>query len=223
MASGNSGAGQRRKGRSCSPASHPKAESDGEEHKSSHGSGNKRENSKDKNEIPCRFRICKGNLLCKFWLFFEAEGKPSKRSKKGGAKGSVATWKESTQLDCVSQGSYPRKSIPREQGQLVSKHTVKFSKKTLGTKLKFGKERVHREELSKSVRLMSVVLARGNSRTDHMRRLYTKKDAPAKQRGIWRNIFTSSRILTKLRLIFLVKQRYSQHLSLQRDRRSGNS
>ena len=34
--------------------------------------------------------------------------------------------------------------------------------RTPGTKLKFGKERVHREELSKSVRLMSVVLARQN-------------------------------------------------------------
>ena len=36
------------------------------------------------------------------------------------------------------------------------------------------------------VRLMSVVLARRNSGKDHMRRLCTKKDAPAKLRGIWR-------------------------------------
>ena len=43
---------------------------------------------------------------------------------------------------------------------------------------------------------MSVV-ARQNSRKDHIRRPCTKKDAPAKQRGIWRNIFTSSRIRTK--------------------------
>ena len=81
------------------------------------------------------------------------------------------------------------------------------SPKAPGTKSKFGKERVHREVLSKSVRLMSVVLARRNSRTDHMRKLCTKKDAPAKQRGIWRKTFTSSRIRTKLRLRFLVKQR----------------
>ena len=33
-----------------------------------------------------------------------------------------------------------------------------------------------------------------------MRRPCTKKDAPAKQRGIWRNIFTSSRMRKKLRL-----------------------
>ena len=55
-----------------------------------------------------------------------------------------------------------------------------------GTKLKFGKERVHREVLSKSVRLTSAVLARQYSGKDHMRKPRTKKDAPAKQRGIWR-------------------------------------
>ena len=60
------------------------------------------------------------------------------------------------------------------------------SPKAPGTRLKFGKERVHREELSKSVRHMSVVFARQNSGKDHMRKPGTKKDAPAKQRGIWR-------------------------------------
>ena len=79
----------------------------------------------------------------------EAEGKPNKRSKKGGARGSAAILKESIQIGCVSQDFYPRKFILREPGKLGTKHT---------TKLKFGKERVHREELSNSVRLMSVVL-----------------------------------------------------------------
>ena len=60
----------------------------------------------------------------------EAEEKPSKKSKKGGAKGSVALLKESTQFGCVSQDSYPRKSIPRKQGKLRSKHAVKFSEGT---------------------------------------------------------------------------------------------
>ena len=41
----------------------------------------------------------------------EADEKPSKKSKKGGAKGSVALLKESTQLGCVSQDSYPRKHL----------------------------------------------------------------------------------------------------------------
>ena len=47
-ASGNKGEGQRRKGQSSSPASHSKAkQTDGEEQKSSQGSGNKQENLKD--------------------------------------------------------------------------------------------------------------------------------------------------------------------------------
>ena len=132
QASGNSVERQRRKGRSSSPASHSKAkQTDGEGQKSSTGSGKKEENSLDKSEIPCRFKFCK-NPSCKFWhppvcqnyksekgcvygnkCHFrndEAEGKPNRRSKKGGAKGPVATLKESIQLGCVSQDSYPRNS-----------------------------------------------------------------------------------------------------------------
>ena len=60
----------------------------------------------------------------------EAGETPSKRSKKGGARGSVAILKEATQLGCVSQDSHPRKSIQREPGKLGSKHAVKFSKGT---------------------------------------------------------------------------------------------
>ena len=70
---------------------------------------------------------CENGDTCHF-RHVEAEGKPNKRSKKGGAKGTVATLKESTQLGCVSQDSYPRKSILREPGRLGSKHAVKFSK-----------------------------------------------------------------------------------------------
>ena len=44
-----------------------------------------------------------------FFRHVEAEEKPSKKSKKGGAKGSVALLKDSTQLVCVSQDSCPRK------------------------------------------------------------------------------------------------------------------
>ena len=86
-----------------------------------------------------------------------------------------------------------------------------------GTKLKFGKQRVHREGSSKSVCIMGVVFARPNSGNDHMRRPRTKKDAPAKQRGIWRATYTSSRIQTKLRSILLLKKG-CRHL-LQRDTR----
>ena len=87
-------------------------------------------------------------------------------------------------MGCVSQDSYPRKSIPCEPGKLESKHAVKFSIGALH-QIKI-RERVRREELSQSVDLISVVLARPNSGKDHMRRPCTKKDASAEQHGIWR-------------------------------------
>ena len=75
----------------------------------------------------------KGNK-CQF-RHVEAEEKPSKELKKGGAK----------RLIGVSQDTHPRRSIPRRQGKLGSNHTVKFSKSTWH---KF-----------KNVNLMSVILA----------------------------------------------------------------
>ena len=100
----------------------------GEEQKSSLGSGKKQESSRDKNEIPCRFKFCKKSVM---WIlappvclnyksekgcthgdkyhFRHVDGTPNKKSKKGGAKGSVAILKEFLQLDCASQDSYPRK------------------------------------------------------------------------------------------------------------------
>ena len=53
-----------------------------------------------------------------FFRDVEADEKPSKKSKKGVAKASVALLKESTQLGCVSQDSHPRKSILRERGKI---------------------------------------------------------------------------------------------------------
>ena len=55
LASGNKGKGQRRKGRSSSPASHSKAKrTDCEEHESSQGSGNKQEKleRQERNSMP---------------------------------------------------------------------------------------------------------------------------------------------------------------------------
>ena len=54
----------------------------------------------------------------------------SKKSKKGGAKGSVALMKETIQLGCVSKDYPGRKSVLREVSNLGSNHTVKFSKST---------------------------------------------------------------------------------------------
>ena len=81
--------------------------------------GINKKNSRDKSEIPCRFKFCK-NLSCGFksekgctwrkshFRHVEAEEKANKKSKKGGAKGSVAILQESIEVGCVSQDSYPR-------------------------------------------------------------------------------------------------------------------
>ena len=96
--------------------------------------------------------------------------KPNKNRIKVVRKDPLPFLKESTQLGCVSQDSYPRKSIQREPGKWWSKHAVKFSK-TPGTKSKIRERKgPSRGILSTGVSLMSVVLARQNSRTDHMRK-----------------------------------------------------
>ena len=84
-------------------------------------------------------------------------------------------------MSCAFQDAYPRKSTLREEG---------------------GKKRVHREVLSKSVRFMSLVLERRNSEKLSHEELLTENDAPAKQRGICRKLFTISGIWTKLRFMF---------------------
>ena len=69
------------------------------------------------------------------------------------------------------------------------------SPKAPGTKSHFGKERTHREELSKSVRLVSAVLSRRTSRTDHMRKP-CERCARKAAFDLAKNI-TGSRILDK--------------------------
>ena len=144
----------------------------------------------------------------------EAEGKPNKKSKKGGAKGSVAILKESFPLGCASQDSYPRKSVQRGSGKLGSKHTVKFSKETWHQNFFFFKNREKRVHLSKSVRFMSVVLARRNSRKrSHEETLYQERCAHQAAQDLAKNIF---------KLKSSDKTIFCRH-RLQRDQRSENS
>ena len=103
---------------------------DGEGQKSSQGSDSKQESSwtrvkfhADSNSIKTRHVSSRHPLVCQnyksekgciygdkcHFRHVEAEGRPSKKSKQGGAKGSVAILKESFQLGCVSQDAYPRK------------------------------------------------------------------------------------------------------------------
>ena len=87
-------------------------------------------------------------------------------------------------MGCVSQYSYLRKSIPHEPGMLGSKHAVKFSKGTWHQ----IKIRERKGPSRGIVQKCAQVLARRNSRTDHMRKPCTKKDAHAKQWDLAKNI-----------------------------------
>ena len=109
-------------------------------------------------------------------------GQPSEKSKKIGAKGSVAVLKESIQLSCVSrvsQDSHPRKSKERRKfgikshRQFLQGHVAPHKKKNI------GKERVHREASFRSVNLMSAVRAPPSLRRGHKTQPCTKIDAPA--------------------------------------------
>ena len=80
-----------------------------------------------------------------------------------------------------------------------------------GTKLKFGKGKGNLEALSKKMNLMSEILARPVLRNEHLRKPHDKKLVPAKQRGIWLEKYTSSKLKIKLRFILLWRKRRQKH------------
>ena len=125
---GNEREAQRRKGQHSSPAPDSKAKTDGE-----NKSGNVGVRSSDKRSNPsCDYwhppvrQNCKSQAGCMHFRRVEAEEKPNKKSKNGGAKGSVALLKESIQLGCVSQDYHTL----QKEGKLRSNHAVKLSKST---------------------------------------------------------------------------------------------
>ena len=71
-----------------------------------------------------------------------------------------------------------RESVVYMKKENLDQITPSNSPKAPGIKSKFGKERVHREELSPNVNLYerSPFLARQNSGKDHMRRPCTEED-----------------------------------------------
>ena len=119
-ASGNGiGEPQKQKERSSTPAPNSKAIRDGTE---------KSKPPSPKGEQPVDKRSCKNPLWenCRFRRLAFGE-KPNNKSKKGGAKRSVAMVKELTPMNCVSQDPHPKKSILRKEGQLGSIHRMQFS------------------------------------------------------------------------------------------------
>ena len=211
QASGNKGSGHRRKGQSFSPASHSKAkQTDGEGHKSSQGWGRKQE---EWNFVPIQIsahiRHVNSGTLPYIWI-----ASPEKvvcmvtNAISDMLRQTLRYLKDSIQLSFAPQDFYPRKSV------YVSS-TWSFRIKTRRQSLQghvtllliLGKERVHRKGSSKSVRFKKRCPCTPKFREDHMRKPCTKKDAPVEKHGIWRNIFISSRIRTKLRFILLLKRR----------------
>ena len=148
-------------------------------------------------------RGCINGKRC-YFPHVETEKNPNKMSTKGGAERSVARLKETI---CVSRDPRPGKSVLRKEGALRSNRAVKFSKDTWHKKI--GKDRVHREVLSTSVGLMSVILARPSLRRGHLAR---RKMRPQSSMGIGENIFTSSRVRTRLRSSLLSKSRQRRRL-----------
>ena len=104
----------------------------------------------------------------------------NKRSKKGGAKTTVALLKESTQLGCVSQESYPRKSILRDSGKLGSKHTVNFSRGTWH-QIKIREWKGPSQGVMQKCEFQERTLVRRNSKIGHRKKLCNKNDAPRRE------------------------------------------
>ena len=111
-----------------------------------------------------------------FFRHVEAEEKPSKNSKKGGAKRSVVLLKDSTKLGCVSQDSYPRKSSTcrrkigiKTRRQILQGH---LAPKKRDRKWFIARKSIKCEPHERGP--CAPIFGK-----DHMRRHCTKKDAPA--------------------------------------------
>ena len=122
---------------------------------------------------------------------------PAKKSMKGGAKESVAILVVSMLLGCVSQDSYPRRSILREPGKCGRKHAVKFSRGTWHQ----IKNRKRKGPSQGIIQQCALHERRPCEETLHQERCARK--------AAWdlAKIFTSSRIRTEPRSLLRLKQR----------------
>ena len=114
--------------RSSSPTPNSKAKTDGEGENPSKESGNRDESSSEiRSEIPCRCQNYKsktgrtfGNKC--YFRHVEADEKPRNKSKKSGNE-RISCLMESVQWGCVSQDSYPRKSVLHKPGNWERERT----------------------------------------------------------------------------------------------------
>ena len=109
-------------------------------------------------------------------------------------------------LGCVSQDSFPGKSILREPGMLGSKHAVKFSKFTWHQIKKSGKKGSIARNFQKCAPHERSPCAPKFGERSHEETLHQERCV---RKAAWdlANIFTNSRIHTELRSILLLKRR----------------
>ena len=135
---------------------------------------------------------CKYGDKCRFFSHVEVDGQPSKKSKKSGGRNPLPCWRSSyTWVVCLKITI--RENLFYGKKENWNQITPSNSPRVRGTTSKFGKERVHREELFKSVNFMSAIRALPDLRKEHKTKRCTKKDAPAESHGIWRKVSTSSK------------------------------
>ena len=115
-----------------------------------------------------------------------------------------------------------RESVFHVKKQNWDQNTPSNSSKARDTTSKFGNEGSIARSYSKARTLKTAIRALPDLRKEHETKPCSKKDAPAEQHGIWRKIFTSSRMRTKLRIILQLKQGCCQH-PLRKVQRSENS
>ena len=146
---------------------------------------------------------CKFGRICFFW-HVEADEKPSKKSKKGSAEGSVALLNESAQLDCASKILFRESLFCVKKGKLGSKHAVRLSKCTwhqIKTRERQGPSRGIIQKCEPHERRLCATKfgKRSHEDTFHQER--------CARRGAWdlANMNTSSRMRTKLRFTLLLK------------------
>ena len=126
------------------------------------------------------------------------------KSKKGGAKGSVALLFELTQMNWVSHD--PKKSIYSTERRTTGKHPQDIIL-TKQLALQKNRERQGRHlALFRSVSLMSVIFTLHNLQKGHEKIFCNKNDAPAESHGTWLKIRTCSLIWTELRSLVLLKK-----------------
>ena len=177
-----------------------------------HGGARCRKSSCDYRHPPVCYNYKSGNrcIYGNNCLYRHADGeeKPSKRSKSESNQGAVAILKEKKVQGCASQNSGPKKSTLRKAGQTrlndSAGHALKFSGRTW-YEVQIRERKGHLEALSKKANLMSEILARRSLMKEHLRKPHDKKRTPAKQHGVWREKYISSRPRTKLRSILLWK------------------